>query len=146
MRIKPVDLKTNKRSFSAKVRFSRLDAGFQRALPRRPLNPERGRLWRTCCVLEVCVCECVCEVDEGLHSVCWTGSNTVASEDRDRWALATGSCNATAPPSETRGNAAKQLDWRLKRLGLESTPNNNINYNNNYMFIYTIYRLKNAML
>lgn len=61
-------------------------------------------------------------------------------------ALATGSCNATALPSETRDNAAKQLYWRLKRLGLESTPNNNINYNNNYMFIYTIYRLKNAML
>lgn len=41
----------------------------------------------------------------------------------------------------------KQLYWRLKRLGLESTPsNNNNNYNNNYMFIYTIYRLKNAML
>lgn len=53
---------------------------------------------------------------------------------------------ATALPSETRENAAKQLDWRLRRLGLESTPSNNINYNNNYMFIYTIYRLKNAML
>lgn len=34
----------------------------------------------------------------------------------------------------------------LKRLDLESTPRNNNNYNNNYMFIYTIYRLKNAML
>lgn len=45
-------------------------------------------------------------------------------------------------PSETRDNASKQLYWRLKRLGLESTPSNNNNYNNNYMFIYTIYRLK----
>lgn len=54
------------------------------------------------------------------------------------------SYNAMVLPSETRDNASKQLYWRLKRLGLESTPSNN-NYNN-YMFIYTIYRLKNAML
>lgn len=33
-----MDLKTNKRSFSAKVRFSRLDAWLQRALPRKPLQ------------------------------------------------------------------------------------------------------------
>lgn len=78
-------------------------------------------------------------MDEGLHSVCWTGSDTLTSEDRD-----SGSHTATPLPSETRENAAKQLYWRLKRLGLESTPSNNINYNN--MFIYTIYRLKNVML
>lgn len=37
-RIKPVDSKTNKRPFSAKVRFSGSDAWFQRARPRKPLQ------------------------------------------------------------------------------------------------------------
>lgn len=79
-----------------------------------------------------------------------TKSYTVMSEERHIWTATLSetvcSYNAMVLPSETRDNASKQIYWRLKRLGLESTPSNNNNYNNNYMFIYTIYRLKNAML
>lgn len=78
----------------------------------------------------------------------WLNLNTVMSEERHNGTATLRNCsyNAMVLPSETRDNALKQLYWRLKRLGLESTPSNNNNYNNNYMFIYTIYRLKNAML
>lgn len=43
--------------------------------PERRHSDEPAACWR---------CVCVCEVDEGLHSVCWTGSNTVTSEDWNR--------------------------------------------------------------
>lgn len=87
----------------------------------------------------------------GLQSVFGTKSaqqcqRNVTTEPQLSFSLRNCSYNAMVLPSETRDNASKQLYWRLKRLGLESTPSNNNNYNNNYMFIYTIYRLKNTML